>query len=208
MSLPSPGSAARCRQDRGDQASGVRGLRARGPAAPAYRGLEIHRSPRADARGAAARGRPRRLISAILPAPGSRSRARAKTSLSARPVSAFASTTFIVNPSAVRPRLRTGRSRRTFELQRQLLAAAFHHAPPRHDMHDVGHDVVQEPLVMRITTMARSGERSALTPSAATRNASRSTGNPFHRECTGSVRTAPSAESRCVSFRRPEEIRH
>ena len=56
---------------------------------------------------------PAACSSATLPAPGSRSRATAKTSLSARPVSVFANTTFITNPhSAVRPRLRTARSRK------------------------------------------------------------------------------------------------
>ena len=37
---------------------------------------------------------------------------------------------------------------RLFELERKLRAARARHAPVRHDMHAIRHDVVQEPLIM------------------------------------------------------------
>src|SRR5665647_1675819 len=36
-----------------------------------------------------------------------------------------------------------------FELKRQFLAAGLHHFAPGHHMHHVGHDVVEQPLIMR-----------------------------------------------------------
>src|SRR5205823_10608442 len=83
------------------------------------------------------------------PAPGSRSRAIANTSVSARSVSVFASATFIVKSVRASGRVFELRVPGSLELQRQLLVAALHHAAVRHYVYEIGHDVIQQPLIMR-----------------------------------------------------------
>src|SRR5579871_4268010 len=92
-------------------------------------------------------------VSATLPAPGKRSRTEVKISLTTRVsllVWLLANTTFI-------PKSVTQTSGRVVELgvagrlqlQRQLLAAAFHDPALRHHVNKVRHDVIQKPLIVR-----------------------------------------------------------
>ena len=61
-----------------------------------------------------------------------------------------------------------------FEFERELRAAGPHDPALRHDMHGVGHDIVEQALIMRDDEKAALGVRKALTPSATMRSASMS----------------------------------
>ena len=61
------------------------------------------------------------------------------------------------------------------ELERQLLAARLHDPPVGEHVHEVGHDVVEQPLVVRDHDERRGrGSRSVFTPAATIRSASMS----------------------------------
>src|SRR5882724_10556845 len=102
------------------------------------------------------------LASATTPDPGKRPRAEANNSSTGPSVFNLANATFIT--TSIRapdrreaPQASISLSRHILELgvtgglelQRQFLAAALHHASSGHHVHEVRHDIVQQPLIMR-----------------------------------------------------------
>src|SRR5882724_6866984 len=102
------------------------------------------------------------LASATMRDPGKRPRAEVNNSSTGPSVFILANATFIktsirapdryeadqASISLSRDILELGVTG-SLELQRQFLAAAFHHASSGHHVHEVRHDVVQQPLIMR-----------------------------------------------------------